>query len=105
MIDLNNCTEVLDAAKPFDKSYVPGRGVVMIAGQEIVCFARHVAEDQGLRVTPGRRSSDHEMDELRRINTEQLARIQYLENALALAEARINRDIDKRSADISGLPG
>ena len=58
MIDLNSSCAIIDAAMPFDKSYTKGR-TVMLAGQELVGFVRHMVDDAcGSRHVPGRRKSD-----------------------------------------------
>lgn len=106
MIDLTDTQAVLNAAKPFDRSYVEGRSTVMLAGQEIVGFTRHMVADQAQcdRSTPGRRAGDHELEDLRRINTEQLSRIQYLEHALAVTEARINKGVSVQERRMAQVP-
>jgi hypothetical protein len=58
MLDLNSHTAIIDAAQPFDKSHTKDRPV-MLAGSEIVGFARYVATECGAeRHVPGRRASD-----------------------------------------------
>lgn len=53
-IDWADSAAVIEAAKPFDKSYEPSRPV-MLAGSEIVAFVRHHIAP---RLSGGRRFTD-----------------------------------------------
>jgi hypothetical protein len=104
MLDLNSHTAIIEAAEPFDKSHTKDRPV-MLAGNEIVGFARHVASEcGGERHVPGRRASDQvKADRIAELEAE-VARLQA---ALDLADALRNRerryrvvpvDVDRRVA-------
>jgi hypothetical protein len=91
MIDLDDSCAVLDAAKAFDKSYIEGRNVVMLAGHEIVNFSRHLAEDQGSRKSPGRRASDHvKADRIAELELE-IARLQAANEMLTALREKDRR--------------
>lgn len=90
MLDLNNSAAIIEAAQPFDKSYTNGKVVVMLAGNEIVCYTRHViAQVCGERHAPGRRASDQVKAE--RI-AELEAEVARLQAALELGDALRNRE-------------
>lgn len=89
MIDLNSHTAIIEAAEPFDVSYQKGRPV-MLAGKEIVGFARFLVTDIcGERHVPGRRASDcAKADRIAELESE----VARLQSALELADALRNRD-------------
>jgi hypothetical protein len=89
MIDMSSHSAIIEAAEPFDTSFQKGRPV-MLAGTEIVGFARFVAtEICGERQVPGRRAADcAKADRIAELERE-VARLQA---ALELGDALRNRE-------------
>lgn len=96
-IDVDNQAAVLDAARPFDKSYIDGRNVIMLAGSEIVGFARHVWAHGVSRHSPGRRARDHVLTNRIAELEKEVARLQAV---VELADHLRNRAHDKRVEQI-----
>lgn len=54
-LDCSSYASIIEAAKPFDRSYVEGKSIVMLSGSELYAFCRHYF---GPRQSVGRRSAD-----------------------------------------------
>jgi hypothetical protein len=99
-IDWNNAREIVEAARPFDKSHDPTRPV-MLAESEIVSFCRH---HMAPRMNNGRRAADSQVAERVMALEQQIAALQedkkLMESENTILRHRMMKDRRKEEVPV-----